>query len=336
MHNPFASTEDTQEDEAAAAATFEDLAHEELSTHAAHSIRASMLAALVASGRTVATPRRFALTGSALVAPLLLVGAASAATGTSPLDGPATALQVASSAIGIGGNSGAVRQDLVVRNTEASDNGQPGSQPGNTENAPGLNGSTNGDDGETAAALGASDATEPGSDTAEPPEDATDSAPEEKLPPHENGKGCDDVLFANGEPPFASPGGPVGCEVGNSADHRKNGAKQDGSDTEEPVAAEPTDDAAANDAETPGGTSHGLGKGHDEDPPGNGNGFGHDKHEHEPNPNGNGPGGPNADATPQPESAQSPTSAPTNPDAGSGDSTAPGKSGSAPGKNKTK
>ncbi len=37
-----------------------------------------------------------------------------------------------------------------------------------------------------------------------------------------NGHGCDDVnpaVIAH-QP---SPGGPVGCEVGNSADHRQNG-----------------------------------------------------------------------------------------------------------------
>ncbi len=332
MHNPFASNEDTQEDETAASALFGELGSEGLSTHAGHSIRASMLATLAATGRAVATPRRFALAGSALVAPLLVVGAASAATGTSPLEAPATVLQVASSAIGIGGNSGDVRQDLQVRNAAASDNGQPGSLPGSTASAPGLNAATSGDDGggtDSPAALDDSDTNEPTSDT-------TDVSPEEKLPPHENGKGCDDVLFANGEPPFASPGGPVGCEVGNSAAHRKNGAKQDASDTEEPTADVPADDAAVDDEDTRGGTSHGLGKGHDEDPPGNGNGFGHDKHDHQPNPNGNGPGGPNTDPTPTPDSAQTPTAGSTGPDSAAADSTAPGKSGAAPGKNKNK
>jgi hypothetical protein len=324
VHNPLAATKDTREDELSASMLFGESAAEELSTNVAPSIRARLQATLVATGRTAATPRRFALTSSALVAPLLLVGAASAATGTSPLEGPTTVLQVASSAIGIGGNSSDVRQDVEVRNTTASDTGQPGSQPGNTAHAPGLNSSSGGGDGESSAALEASDSSQPSSDTAE-------AAPEEKLPPHENGKGCDDVLFANGEPPFASPGGPAGCEVGNSADHRKNGAKQEDSDTTEPSADVPTDDATAEDEETPGGTSHGLGKGHDEDPPGTGIGYGHDKHDHEPNQNGKGPGGPNADETPQPDPAQT-----TSPEPGSGDSTAPGKSGAAPGKNKDK
>ena len=43
---------------------------------------------------------------------------------------------------------------------------------------------------------------------------------------HANGHGCDDVNPAvlTGTP---APGGPVGCSVGNSGDHRKNGAAAD-------------------------------------------------------------------------------------------------------------
>ncbi|MGE0598680.1 MAG: hypothetical protein AB7J35_02500 [Dehalococcoidia bacterium] len=331
MHNPFPSNTDSLEDESAASDLFGGLAEEELSARAAHSIRASMMAAVVARGATMATPRRFALTGTALVAPLLVVGAAAAASGTAPLEAPGAVLEVASSAVGIGGNSGDARQDFEVRNLAASDNGQPGSQPGETENAPGLSGTIVNHAPDVAATPDA--AVTP--DSSEPAEDSPEVAPEDQLPPHENGKGCDDVLFTDREPPFASPGGPVGCEVGNSAGHRQNGANQDDSGAEEPTPS--TSDSAIPDAEdSPGGVSHGLGKGHDEDPPGNGNGYGHDKHEHEPNPNGKGPGGPTAEATPAPETTSSPdaNSAPSEPT--SGDSAAPGKSGSAPGKSQRK
>jgi hypothetical protein len=53
----------------------------------------------------------------------------------------------------------------------------------------------------------------------EPPGPATQGP---HADPHANGKGCDDVLFANGRP--GTKGGPVGCEAGNSGGHRQNGA----------------------------------------------------------------------------------------------------------------
>jgi hypothetical protein len=147
MHNPFQATPtDSPEVEAEAAEMFGALGAEGLSEGASSSIRASMLAALAASGRAVGSRRGIALAGSALVAPLVLVGAASAATGESPLEAPGSVLEVAASSVGIGGNSGEVRQDIDVRNEAAGDNGQPGSQPGNTANAPGLNGGAGGED----------------------------------------------------------------------------------------------------------------------------------------------------------------------------------------------
>lgn len=54
--------------------------------------------------------------------------------------------------------------------------------------------------------------------------------------PHANGKGCDDVLFKDGARPPVK-GGPAGCTVGNSADHRQNG-KEKGTPTAEPSATE--------------------------------------------------------------------------------------------------
>lgn len=48
--------------------------------------------------------------------------------------------------------------------------------------------------------------------------------------PHANGHGCDDILLGGDATP--GPGGPVGCTVGNSGSHRKNGA---GAATETPT-----------------------------------------------------------------------------------------------------
>lgn len=58
--------------------------------------------------------------------------------------------------------------------------------------------------------------------------------------PHQNTKGCDDTLFANGSPPFATPGGPTGCTVGNSGDHRQNGMKSDDSATDAAATSDTT------------------------------------------------------------------------------------------------
>src|SRR5436190_13311216 len=41
--------------------------------------------------------------------------------------------------------------------------------------------------------------------------------------PHSNGHGCDDIIHGGDATP--GPGGPVGCTVGDSGDHRQNGAK---------------------------------------------------------------------------------------------------------------
>lgn len=287
----------------------------QVSQSAAASIRARMIGALTATTHAGAPRRRWAAASFAVFAPLMAVSAVAAATGESPVNGPVDLVQSAAASVGIGGNSGEVRQDMENRAEQSSDSGQPGSTPGNTANAPGLN--------QTDVAA----ATETPTPGGTPAAGATPDATTTKTPPHENGKGCDDVLFANGEPPFASPGGPVGCDVGNSGEHRKNGAKEtptpDASAT--PDASETP--AAGDDSDTAedgkGGVSHGLGNGHSEDKPGNGQGNGHDKHEHDPNANGNGPqnngGDPSGTATPTPEPV-----APTTSDSGS---TGPGNSG---------
>src|SRR5687767_7439875 len=280
MRSPFSSTPElTPEEELQAGELFDPVAGCELEPSAAASIRGRMLAALSSAVNPAAAgPRsRFAIASMAVIGPLMAVSAVGAATGDSPLEGPADLVETVAASIGIGGQSGEVRQDFEVRAEAAGDVGQPGSQPGNTANAPGLGGST-----EDQAPDG--DTLEGDEETAvdeETPEDASAAA----AAAHENGKGCDDVLFAMGEPPFASPGGPVGCEVGNSAEHRQNGAKNE----EAPEEEGGEEEGEEVQGESSGGVSHGLGLGHSEDRPGNGEALGHEKHEHEPNTHGNGP-----------------------------------------------
>jgi hypothetical protein len=300
--------------EAEAAEFLAPVAECRVSQSAAAAIRARMMGALTATTRAGAPRSRWAAASLAVFAPLMAVSAVAAATGESPVSGPMDLVQSAAASVGIGGNSGPVRQDGDVRVEQSSDAGQPGSTPGNTANAPGLN------------QAGIAAATETPTPGGTPAAGATPDATATKMPPHENGKGCDDVLFANGEPPFASPGGPVGCDVGNSGDHRKNGAKStptpDASATpsagETPAANEDVSDTSE---DGNGGVSHGLGNGHSEDKPGNGQGNGHDKHEHDPNTNGNGPqnsgGDTSGSATPTPDpvaptSSESGTNVPGN------------------------
>ncbi len=330
MRNPFSEQPvETPEDTAEASRVFACLGEDALSPEGAQTIGRSMLAALSAAGRATATPRRLGIAGAALVGPLFVVSAVGAATGESPLEGPSTAIESVAASVGIGGNSGDVRQDIENRSETAGDNGQPGSQPGNTENVPGLQ---EPDADETDS--GVPEPTAPKATTEDPGTtvDALDDPDDaDAVAPHENGKGCDDVLFGSGAPPFATPGGPAGCEVGNSADHRQNGAREDDGDgdAEEPTETpdDATEDDDAEEGDSPGGVSHGLGRGHDEDRPGKGPANGHDKHGHEPNTNGHGPGGPSDDdgedgegEEPAPEEP-----APVAPE----DSTAPGNSGNA-------
>lgn len=62
---------------------------------------------------------------------------------------------------------------------------------------------------------------------------------------HENGHGCDDIIHSAGVAP--GPAGPVGCDVGNSGDHRQNGV----SDEDEGVNDEGDDAGTPEDAATP-------------------------------------------------------------------------------------
>ncbi|MEO8541483.1 MAG: hypothetical protein ABI577_17200, partial [bacterium] len=172
-----------------------------VSAGAAVSIRARMIGALTATAHAGAPRSRWAVASMAVFAPLMAVSAVAAATGDSPVSGPVDFVQSAAASVGIGGNSGDVRQDMDNRAEQSSDAGQPGSTPGNTANAPGLN---------QADVAAATETPTPGGT---PVAGAAPDATATKTSPHENGKGCDDVLFANGEPAFASAGGPVGCDV---------------------------------------------------------------------------------------------------------------------------
>ena len=58
--------------------------------------------------------------------------------------------------------------------------------------------------------------------------------------PHNDGNGCDDIIHAADRTP--GPGGPIGCTVGNSGDHRQNGKNF--------ATATPTDTATATDTPT--------------------------------------------------------------------------------------
>ena len=316
MRSPFSSTPElTPEEELHASELFDSVAGCELEPAAAASIRGRMLAALSSAVNPAAagSRSRFAIASMAVIGPLMAVSVVGAATGDSPVDGPTDLLETVAASVGIGGQSGEVRQDFDVRAEVAGDSGQPGSQPGNTANAPGLGGSTD----DQAPEGDAADGDEEGAVEEETAEDAAEAA----AAAHENGKGCDDVLFAMGEPPFASPGGPVGCEVGNSADHRQNGVKNE----EEEGAEEEADNGDEEDGDSNGGVSRGLGHGHDEDRPGNGEALGHEQHEHEPNTHGNGPPAkeedPGEEELPVPTE---PTTAATTPPAGGTE--APGNS----------
>lgn len=294
----------------------------ELPDASADRIRSRLLDSLATPVEVPARRARKLIVGFGVIAPLLVVTAVGAASGDeAPLP---NFVDSAVSVIGIGGNSGGVRQDADNRAQQSGDNGQAGSTPGRSGDAPGLTGQAPKPEASPFASPAADGTPSPGVAAAAP--EAT------RTPPHENGKGCDDVLFANGEPPFASPGGPVGCDVGNSGDHRKNGANAAETPAPEGTAGTPTADTGDDDS-GPGGVSHGLGIGHSDDKPGNGQAVGHDVHEHEPNENGNGPGGPDSGATAgaeTPPAQPSADAAPKPGNQGKGNGAANGKG---PGKN---
>ena len=196
--------------------------------------------------------QRLALGAAALVGPLVLVGAAAAADGDTPIDEP---VETVATVLGIGGNSGDTRNDFENRSETAGDVGQPGSCPGAACDAPGLNQESEGEgegEGET------EEGETPEAVEEETPEaEVEGDGPAEDFDPHANGKGCDDVLFANGGPPFGGHDTPVGpCNK----------------DEEEPAAEETPEAVEEETPETEGEGSNGNGYGHEK-----GRGAGHEK-----------------------------------------------------------
>jgi hypothetical protein len=205
--------------------------------------------------------QRFALSLAALVGPLVLVGVVAAAEDDEPLPGPAEAV---ATVLGIGGNSGDVRNDVDNRSENAGDVGQPGSCPGNACDAPGLAGEGDDADGDEGG---------DNTDVDDTPEDTSGDAGEGEdaqtdFDPHANGHGCDDVLFAAGDPPFGGHDTPVGpCNVDEEAEAEETPeADEESSDT----------DAGGEDNGSNGngyGHEKGIGQGHEK-----GIGEGHEKH----------------------------------------------------------
>ncbi len=73
---------------------------------------------------------------------------------------------------------------------------------------------------------------------------ATGSGTSSAIAAHTNGHGCDDIIHAPDRTP--APGGPFGCEVGNSGEHRQNGKSPTGTATATPTGTStPTGTAAA-------------------------------------------------------------------------------------------
>jgi hypothetical protein len=158
------------------------------------------------------------------------VGAVGAATGDEPLDGPVEAV---ASVVGIGGNSGETRNDYDNRSATAGDVGQPGSCPGSACEAPGLNP----DEDEAGEDATAEDDDTPEATDDDTPEDTDAVEGEDTFDPHANGKGCDDKLFAEGEPPFGGHETPVGpCNQDEEADGEE---PADASDPAADVQSEP-------------------------------------------------------------------------------------------------
>ena len=195
MKNPFASEvlEVSPEDEASAAGLLSPICDVTLSDDGAARIRgtiANALSATLAARPSNSAMRRVAFTSAAVAAPLMAVGAVGALTGSEPLAGP---LDFVSGAVGLSSSEPptATAAALVASASASATSSATASASPSASTTPGA-GSAAGQGGGAAAAAA-----------------------------HTNEKGCDDVNPAvQGTP---TPGGPVDCEVGNSADHRQNG-----------------------------------------------------------------------------------------------------------------
>ena len=188
MRNAFRRAEAISPDiEDSARRLFAPLAGEQPSPGATNAARHALQGAIAEAGPAsgLGMARRLVLASAAVFAPLMAVTAVAALSGQAPLSAPVNFVSSAAEHVGLAGSGGAGHPDT---------NGQPGTS---------ILAATNATSSTTAEASQTS-------------QTASDAA-------HTNGKGCDDVLFKLGQPPFATPGGPQGCDVGSSAAHRKNG-----------------------------------------------------------------------------------------------------------------
>jgi hypothetical protein len=259
MRNPFQHDPLPRESEADAGELFSELSTEHLSEPASASIRGSMLAALSATRSAVGHGGRFAFAAPAVLVPLVAIGAVSAATSGSPISAPTAVLESAASSLGT--SLGIVSADATSPETNTGTLAL-------TQEAPSTNLPA---DASLApeAQTQAQEAAQDGEEDTDAPDEGDSGPAAAATAAHEDGNGCDDVLFANGEPPFATPGGPVGCEVGNSADHRQNGVDRDADDGEDQDEDTPDEGDDSDDGEDSGPSdaataAHENGKGCDD------------------------------------------------------------------------
>jgi hypothetical protein len=168
--------------------------------------------------------------------------------------GEATATATATETTGASGphNNGKGCDDVNEQKPGGPQGCEVGNSAGHRKN--GANKATPTPSG-TATGTRAADATATGTTTA--------TATTEKKDPHDDGNGCDDVNERK-------PGGPQGCEVGNSGPNRKNGDNNSGTATATPVPGGTV--APASTPTTGGGNGNGNGNGQ-----GQGNGKGKNK-----------------------------------------------------------
>lgn len=220
MRNPFRQPEAASpEIEASVRQLLSPLAGKRPSSEATNEARRALQAAASAPTPVhgLGFVRRLALGSAAVFAPLMAVTAVAALTGQEQLSAPLDFVSSAAGQLGVGGNSGDHRQDVEHRDANAGANGQPGWTPP----------AGSGGGASTLAATSATPSTTPagGSQTSQ---GTTND-------PHANGKGCDDVNPAV-TTHTGTPGGPQGCDVGKSAEHRKNG--QNNSQTSQTASAD--------------------------------------------------------------------------------------------------
>jgi hypothetical protein len=194
--------------------------------------------------RALRRPRSLALVVLAVVAASGAVTAAAALSGDVPTanNGP---VEASVTATDTGTATVTPTSSESATPTATTDNGTPGDEDGSQNDA--------NDDG------GATPTDGTGTPGASPSGTATHADP------HSNGEGCDDIIHGGTATP--GPGGPVGCTVGNSGDHRQNGKTATPTGT-----ATGTPTGTATDSPTPDATDTGTPTASANDPHSNGHG----------------------------------------------------------------